>query len=159
VRSARSALTAELQVFVICIAHRLAGSGLRLRQGGRVRKRRKCGRLARQPRQPAVETAETRSQLFRNRCVRSSVEGVSKPERRGPRARTFDPHRRSHQRSARCKMVGNDVVNALWTIPKERMKTGREHCVPLSQAGIRIIGPMAAAKRSDHVFSSRKRRG
>ena len=32
-----------------------------------------------------------------------------------------------------------DVENALWTIPKERMKAQREHVVPLSRPAIRII--------------------
>jgi integrase len=32
-----------------------------------------------------------------------------------------------------------DVENALWTIPKERMKAQREHVVPLSKPAIRII--------------------
>ncbi|WCP13066.1 Prophage integrase IntA [Sphingobium sp. AntQ-1] len=32
-----------------------------------------------------------------------------------------------------------DVENALWTIPKERMKAQREHVVPLSRPSIRII--------------------
>jgi integrase len=52
-----------------------------------------------------------------------------------------------------------DLANAVWTIPKERMKTGREHRVPLSRAAMRIIEAMAAAKRSDYVFPSPKREG
>lgn len=52
-----------------------------------------------------------------------------------------------------------DAANAVWTIPKERMKTGREHRVPLSRAAMRIIEAMAAAKRSDYVFPSPKREG
>jgi integrase len=32
-----------------------------------------------------------------------------------------------------------DVENALWTIPKERMKAQREHVVPLSRPALRII--------------------
>lgn len=32
-----------------------------------------------------------------------------------------------------------DVENALWTIPKERMKAQREHVVPLSKPALRII--------------------
>jgi len=32
-----------------------------------------------------------------------------------------------------------DIENALWTIPKERMKAQREHVVPLSKPAIRII--------------------
>jgi integrase len=50
-----------------------------------------------------------------------------------------------------------DLAHAVWTIPKERMKTGREHRVPLSRAAKQIIEAMAAAKRSDYVFPSPKR--
>jgi integrase len=52
-----------------------------------------------------------------------------------------------------------DVANAVWTIPKERMKTGREHRIPLSRAAMRIIEAMAAAKRPDYVFPSPKWEG
>jgi integrase len=41
---------------------------------------------------------------------------------------------------ARCAAWSEiDVENALWTIPKERMKAQREHVVPLSKPAIRII--------------------
>jgi integrase len=47
-----------------------------------------------------------------------------------------------------------DLANALWVIPSERMKTGKEHRVPLSSAALRVIESMAANKRSDYVFPS-----
>ena len=47
-----------------------------------------------------------------------------------------------------------DVANALWVIPSERMKTGREHRVPLPLAALRVIEAMAASNRSDYVFPS-----
>jgi integrase len=47
-----------------------------------------------------------------------------------------------------------DIANALWTIPKDRMKTGREHRVPLSPSAMRIVEAMAAIKRSDYLFPS-----
>ena len=47
-----------------------------------------------------------------------------------------------------------DIANALWVIPKERMKTGKEHRVPLSPSAMRVVNAMAAAKRSDWVFPS-----
>jgi integrase len=47
-----------------------------------------------------------------------------------------------------------DGANALWVIPSERMKTGKEHRVPLSSAALRVIEAMAANKRSDYVFPS-----
>ena len=49
-----------------------------------------------------------------------------------------------------------DIANALWVIPKERMKTGKEHRVPLSSSAMRVVNAMAAAKRSDFVFPSPK---
>ena len=52
-----------------------------------------------------------------------------------------------------------DAGNAIWTIPKERMKTGREHRVPLSRSAMRILEVMAAIKRSDYVFPSPKKDG
>jgi integrase len=52
-----------------------------------------------------------------------------------------------------------DIANALWTIPKDRMKTGREHRVPLSRSAMRIVTAMAAIKRSDYVFPSPTRDG
>ena len=52
-----------------------------------------------------------------------------------------------------------DAANGLWTIPKDRMKTGREHRVPLSSAAMRVIEAMAAVKRSDYIFPSPKKEG
>ena len=40
----------------------------------------------------------------------------------------------------------------VWTVPGERMKTGVEHKVPLSEAALAVIKQMAAVKRSDFVF-------
>ena len=37
----------------------------------------------------------------------------------------------------------------LWTVPMERMKAGREHQVPLSQAAIDILERQAARRRGD----------
>jgi integrase len=53
-----------------------------------------------------------------------------------------------------AKWAEIDLANALWTIPKERMKTGREHRVPLSPSAMRIVKAMAAIKRSNYVFPS-----
>ena len=40
----------------------------------------------------------------------------------------------------------------LWTIPAERMKTGREHRVPLSSRAIEIVKAMQALGRSPYLF-------
>jgi integrase len=47
-----------------------------------------------------------------------------------------------------------DVANAIWSVPKERMKTGKEHRVPLSRPAIRIVEAVAGIRRSDYVFPS-----
>jgi integrase len=43
-----------------------------------------------------------------------------------------------------------DVAARLWTIPAERMKAGKEHRVPLSEAAIAILGQMDQGR--DKVF-------
>ncbi|WP_455269296.1 tyrosine-type recombinase/integrase [Rhizobium herbae] len=47
-----------------------------------------------------------------------------------------------------------DLENAVWTVPAERMKAGREHRVPLSPAAIEIVQQMQAMSISDFVFAS-----
>jgi integrase len=45
-----------------------------------------------------------------------------------------------------------DLAGQVWTIPGARMKGGREHRVPLSDAALAIIGKMAEDRSSDFVF-------
>jgi integrase len=45
-----------------------------------------------------------------------------------------------------------ELGERLWTIPAERMKAGREHRVPLSDAALAILAKMAATRQNDHVF-------
>jgi integrase len=45
-----------------------------------------------------------------------------------------------------------NIAERLWTIPGERMKGGREHRVPLSNAALTIIERMAESRHSDFVF-------
>lgn len=51
-----------------------------------------------------------------------------------------------------------DLVNATWTIPKERMKAKVEHCVPLTPRCIVILKVAKALKdaHSDYVFPGNK---
>lgn len=49
-----------------------------------------------------------------------------------------------------------DLEGALWTIPRQRMKAGREHRVPLSPAALEIIKRRAELRVSDHVFPGAK---
>jgi integrase len=48
-----------------------------------------------------------------------------------------------------------NIAARLWTIPVERMKAGKEHRVPLSDAAMTIIEAMSAIRSSDYVFPGR----
>jgi integrase len=50
-----------------------------------------------------------------------------------------------------------DIDAKLWVIPAERMKGGREHRVPLSDAAVAIVHEMAEFRASDFVFPGAKR--
>ncbi len=52
-----------------------------------------------------------------------------------------------------------DLEQALWTIPAERMKAGREHVVPLSEAAVTLFKGMKKYQNggSDLVFQGQKR--
>jgi integrase len=45
-----------------------------------------------------------------------------------------------------------DLAARLWTIPATRMKAGREHRVPLSEAAARVLESLQEARQSDFVF-------
>ncbi len=47
-----------------------------------------------------------------------------------------------------------DMDGKVWTIPAERMKSGRAHRVPLSGQAIAILKPLAVAATGDLVFES-----
>lgn len=49
-----------------------------------------------------------------------------------------------------------DFDAKVWTCPEERMKTGEEHRVPLTQEMLAIIAPLKAMQ-SDYVFEGQKR--
>jgi integrase len=48
-----------------------------------------------------------------------------------------------------------DLEEKLWTIPGSRMKSGREHRVPLSAPAVKILEKMAAVRSNDFVFPGR----
>ena len=52
-----------------------------------------------------------------------------------------------------------DLENRIWTVPASRMKGGREHRVPLSEAALNVLKQVKplASKQSDLVFPSVKR--
>jgi integrase len=45
-----------------------------------------------------------------------------------------------------------DLDERTWTVPASRMKSGREHRVPLSNAALAIVKAMAAIRQNDLVF-------
>ncbi len=45
-----------------------------------------------------------------------------------------------------------DLEERLWTIPAERMKSGRDHVVPLSSQAMAVIEEMKAIKKSEYIF-------
>lgn len=49
-----------------------------------------------------------------------------------------------------------DLDKAVWTIPAERMKAGREHRVPLSPAAMELLGGVPKLEGIDLVFPGRK---
>ena len=48
-----------------------------------------------------------------------------------------------------------DLAKKLWTVPKERMKTGKEHVVPLSAAALKVLERQASVRVGDYVFPGR----
>lgn len=52
-----------------------------------------------------------------------------------------------------------DLDKAIWTVPAERMKAGKEHVVPLVPRAVEILSEIAETKTSDvYVFPSQARR-
>lgn len=45
-----------------------------------------------------------------------------------------------------------NLAERLWTVPADRMKAGKEHKVPLTDAALAIVNAMAAIRSSDWVF-------
>ena len=50
-----------------------------------------------------------------------------------------------------------DLDNAMWTIPKERMKAGAEHRVPLSDAAVQLLQSLDRIDDNPYVFPGAKR--
>jgi integrase len=55
---------------------------------------------------------------------------------------------------ARCEEF--DLDQAVWTIPANRMKAGREHRVPLSKRALKIVQAMNEDRGNDFVFGGQK---
>jgi integrase len=50
-----------------------------------------------------------------------------------------------------------NLADGVWTIPGSRMKSGREHRVPLSLRAIELLQALPRVERNDHVFAGEKR--
>jgi integrase len=50
-----------------------------------------------------------------------------------------------------------DLQAKVWTIPAARMKSGREHRVPLSDAAVALLEQMQKVRQNDHVFPGDRR--
>ena len=49
-----------------------------------------------------------------------------------------------------------DLDQKVWTIPPSRMKSGREHRVPMSDSAMAVIAQMATIRMSDFIFPGRR---
>jgi integrase len=49
-----------------------------------------------------------------------------------------------------------DLGVRLWAVPAERMKAGKEHRVPLSDAALAILEDMQKVRQDDHIFAGGK---
>jgi integrase len=61
------------------------------------------------------------------------------------------------QEARACRWSEIDMGAALWTIPASRMKAGKQHRVPLSDAAMDILEALAGMRTGELVFFSRVR--
>ena len=50
-----------------------------------------------------------------------------------------------------------DLPGKIWTIPASRMKAGREHRVPLSEAAVSVLKEMQTVRQNEYVFTGDRR--
>jgi integrase len=85
--------------------------------------------------------------------VGAFVADLRKRDGMAPRALEFailTAARSGEVRGAKWEEV--DLVGKVWTIPGERMKAGKEHRVPLSDAAVALLKAVPRVKGSDFVF-------
>jgi len=56
-----------------------------------------------------------------------------------------------------AKWIEIDLKAKIWTIPASRMKSGREHRVPLSRAALAVLQEMENLRQNDRVFPGDRR--
>lgn len=52
-----------------------------------------------------------------------------------------------------------DLDRAIWTVPAERMKAGREHRVPLCNRALEILEKLASTRQNQYVFPAHSTKG
>jgi integrase len=58
----------------------------------------------------------------------------------------------------KARPVEIDVAQKLWTIPEERMKAGKEHRIPLTDAALAVLEAVKPFRRDgDYLFPGRRR--
>jgi integrase len=50
-----------------------------------------------------------------------------------------------------------DFANRMWVIPESRMKTEKEHRIPLSDAAIAVLEAMQTVRQGDYIFPGMRR--
>ena len=53
-------------------------------------------------------------------------------------------------------MVEIDLKEKLWTVPRERMKAGRAHTVPLSDRAVELLAMLHEVRSGEFVFPGEK---
>ena len=85
------------------------------------------------------------------------IESLRKHEGMGTRALEFailTAARSGEVRNATWDEI--DTSNAVWTIPKIRMKAGKEHRIPLSDAALKVLAALPRIAATDLIFPSSK---
>jgi integrase len=56
-----------------------------------------------------------------------------------------------------AKWAEIDLKNRIWTIPGDRMKSGRDHRVPLSEDALRVLAQMSKFRENEFLFPGNRR--
>jgi integrase len=111
-------------------------------------KRKKAGR---DEHHPALPYAEVPSFMAELRAIEGSVA-------RALEFAVLTAGRPGEVVGARWDEILDGTGGPVWVVPGSRMKAGKEHRVPLSDAAAAIIKAQAAVRRSDYVFPGRPRK-
>lgn len=57
-----------------------------------------------------------------------------------------------------AKWAEIDLKNRIWTIPGDRMKSGREHRVPLNDGAVKVLAQMSMVRENEFLFPGDRRR-